>query len=127
MKKIFLFLILSIQYGNSAQACRFEGLSLTSIQKNKEFRTENQGPVHFPRELIRSQVSALGEVNAKECLKGFWALKIVDLKNGETYTAFHSNWDECDGGNSFGVIVKGTQALPDQGVATIEDSDFWCF
>ena len=99
---------------------------MSEIRTSTRFYVEEDEAVPFPKVLIQSQGELLGEFQSQECHFAFRRERITDKKTGDIYSAFYSNEDDCDGGNSYGVIVKGLQPLPDKVVATIEDSDLYC-
>ena len=125
MKSIVLLTLFLVGSQNT-YACIFDGLSLTYVADSPDFKVEELGKVNFPGKLLLSQLDQIGELPAKECSKSFIAERITEKATGQVYTAFHSNDDECDGGNSYGVLVKGTEPRPENAVATIQDSDLWC-
>lgn len=121
------FILMSLMlWSASSQACLFDGLSMSGLEATGRFSIEEDESVNFPKILVQSQGELLGEFQSQECHFAFRRERITDKVTGDIYSAYYSNDDECDGGNSYGVIVKGLQPLPEKVVATIEDSDLYC-
>lgn len=126
MKHILFFIIALSNINHARAQCLFDGMSLGHIEESPEFVVRNLGTVSFPRNLIKSQEKYIGDFQSGECEAAFTADEITQKSTGIVFTAYKSNDDECDGGNSYGVIVKGTAPEPANAIATIEDSDLWC-
>lgn len=126
MTRFFLMIALSLCALSAQARCPFEGLSLSHLEESSDYEFKKIGTVPFPQALVTSQNTLLGDLPEKECKEAFIADQVKIKSSGKIYTAFYSNEDSCDGGNSYGVMVEGTQPDPKKAVATIEDSDLWC-
>ena len=123
--KTILFLFISWGF-LKAEACPFEGVSLGSLQEQAEFTTTESQPTPFPETLYLRYQSRLGALPLSECHDAVVASQIRMKATGKIFTAFYTNDDSCDGGNSYGMIVEGLEARADRAVASIEDSDILC-
>ena len=122
------FLItLSILFSNSAaKACLFGGLSMEDLKSSQRFIVEEMEAVPFPREIIKAYIKNLGDFDDPSCKSSFVRERITDKKTGHNFAAYRSILDDCDGGNSYGAIVRGLEPKPQSVLATIEDSDIHC-
>lgn len=67
-----------------------------------------------------------GEFSEKQCKSAIVVAKIIHVYKKEVFYAFYTNQDNCDGGNSYGVVFKSTDKEGASPVATIEDSYVDC-
>jgi len=84
--------------------------------------TSDNGKIPFPGKLF-SQYPSLGEFDAKECADAVTESVIKNKKTGISYVAVYTIEDNCDGGNSYGLLFNEDKSKV---VATINDGDFYC-
>lgn len=77
--------------------------------------------IQFPAKLFKSFEKYIHVFDAKACAHAIEEVKTqVD---GRQYTALYSIEDECDGGNSYGLILDGEKHV----IGFISDSEIVCF
>lgn len=126
MFKTVFFLFVSLGFFSKSYACPFDGMTLTSIEDSSEFTSTASDWVSYPTGLFGGFTNLLGLLSPSECKEAVIANQITDKKTGKVYTAYYTNDDSCDGGNSYGMIVEGTEPLLNRAVASIQDSDISC-
>jgi hypothetical protein len=124
MKTVFFFFV-SLGFFK-AEACPFEGMSIGGVDDSSDFISSESKWAPFPEPLYLKYESRLGGLPLNECKESVIANSIQVKKTGKIYTAFYTNDDSCDGGNSYGMIIEGTDPRVDKVIATIEDSDIVC-
>lgn len=98
-----------------------EGSGFKNIDKDDRY----QG---IPK-LFDSYKKELGEWSKTECKKAVKVTKYVSFEDHKVYTAYFTNEDYCDGGNSYGLILtdkKEDSPRGDKVIATITDSFIDC-
>lgn len=120
---IFLFIWLGFL---KTEACPFQGLSVGAVEDSSEFVSSESKWAKFPETLYLKFKSRLGGLPISECKDSVITNTIDVKKTGKRYTAFYTNDDTCDGGNSYGMIVEGNEPRTEKVIATIEDSDIVC-
>jgi hypothetical protein len=123
--KTILFFFISLGFFKS-EACPFEGMSVSSVEDSADFISSPSKWAPFPQPLYLKYESRLGGLPLSECKDAVIANSIQSKKTGKIYTAYYTNDDTCDGGNSYGMIVEGSDPRTDKVIATIEDSDIIC-
>ena len=107
-------------------ACTFDGLQLVDLTNSPKFQYSAELKYPFPQKLFGSFEEKLGTFDTKDCQNNVVKQTIKDKGSNITYTAFYTNEDDCDGGNSYGAIVKGTEPNEKNVVALIMDSFLMC-
>ena len=123
--KTILFFFISLGFFK-VEACPFEGMSIGGVDDSTEFISSESKWAPFPAPLYLKYEYRLGGLPLSECKEAVIANSIQVKKTGKIYTAFYTNDDTCDGGNSYGMIIEGTEPRTDKVIATIEDSDIIC-
>ena len=123
--KTILFLFISWGF-LKVEACPFQGMSVSAVEDSPDFISSESKWAPFPEPLYLKYESRLGGLPLSECKEAIIANSIQVKKTGKIYTAFYTNDDSCDGGNSYGMIIEGTDPRTDKVIATIEDSDIVC-
>ena len=108
-----------------AVACPFAGKSLNQIKESEEFELKGSRTVNFPVALFSAypQFEAMTPLNCGTAITSEW---LVEKATGKTYRTYRSSRDECDGGNTVGLIVEGRKALPEMAKAEIQDGSLSC-
>ncbi len=106
-----------------AKCCPFSGKTLEDLRQDSKYIVADTPSLAFPGILFKALSDRLGSF---ENCNSVATARIVEWKANRLYTAYYTNDDACDGGNSYGVIVKGAGLNPGQSVATIEDSEISC-
>ena len=112
-KIIFLCLGLSIIIWSNAMAVKakysFCDSSISSapgeedsIDNNKDIKLNNKAPFHIPNGVYQANKKFFRSLG-HDCL-GLSTLEVVST--GEKFLMYTTNKDECDGGNTFGIIVS---------------------
>ena len=108
-----------------ASTCELNGKALQTL-KDDTFDVEFSIKTPFPPKLMEILEKYFGKFSKEQCSNSIVAAKIVNTKNKDYYLAFYTNEDKCDGGNSYGIIIKGSDSEAANPVATIEDSYIDC-
>ncbi|MFS4461057.1 hypothetical protein [Bdellovibrio sp. HCB2-146] len=126
MLKTVFFIFITLGFYSNSYACPFEGMTLTSIEDSPDFTSTPSDWVSYPTRLFKGFSNLLDMLSPSECKEAVIANQITDNKTGIVYTAFYTNDDSCDGGNSYGMIVEGKEPRLSKAVASIQDSDIAC-
>lgn len=105
---------------SAATACEINDIDIANL------RSSNL--VKISEHLASPPQMSLGNQFVQD-LKQCNQVRMITLKSkssGQIYTAIASNEDSCDGGNTFGYVLKGTAILPSALVAMIQDSYIQC-
>lgn len=127
MKKYFIYLMLMLPASHSRAHCVFAGLTLNDLREGAQFARIQETSHEFPTALFNAFKSELGRFSAKRCAQvGMEKLHLSQHHSYGIYTAYYTHHEDCDGGNSYGVIVEGLLPLPPNAVAVIQDSFVSC-
>ncbi len=99
---------------NAACPKEIDGKSYSDIFTNSK-------KVAFPKKLFhdRKNQDLIGFLNEKDCHDA--VEKSTRKIAGKIYNAYFTVLDQCDGGNTYGLILQGSKV-----VATIGDSEIYC-
>lgn len=135
MKKLLLCVFaLSLSFGSQAnmnkKKCVFQDVQLGEIMSNEgPFKniTKDDVKVGIPK-IFKDYEKELGEWSVKDCKKAVLKTKVVSFLDHQVYTFYFTHEDECDGGNSYGLILGTKEQSPnkDKVVATITDGYIDC-
>ena len=127
-----LALILSIgaQAARVSSKCVFEDRQLGEIMSNEgPFKnlTKRDVKIGIP-EIFKAYEKELGQWDVNDCKGAVLKTQVVSFKDHKVYTFMFTNEDNCDGGNSYGLILGTKEQSPngDGVVAIITDSDISC-
>lgn len=101
-------------------------MTLSDLWEKDFLQVSKAEPVPYPDELFSAYTRQLGRFSKRDCRYAVRAAQVTDKGTAQTYTAFYTSEDDCDGGNSYGVIVMGDEADPRRAVATIQDTNLYC-
>ena len=126
--KFYLFsaLIALSPLSTWASTCSFNGRSLSVLNEHKDYEVEFAVKVPFPPKLLNTLEKYFGKFSEKECKNAIVVAKIVRISKNEVFYAFYTNQNQCDGGNSYGVVFKSSDKKGVAPIATIEDSYVDC-
>ena len=132
LKLIFLMSTLAwaMTVSASQKKCEFENLSLADLTEENSLFKNNESEdkmVGLPK-IFEAYKDQLGEFSAKDCKKSIRKTHFQSLESNKTYTFLYTNEDNCDGGNSYGLILsnKADSLNKDGVIAVITDSDISC-
>lgn len=127
MHFISIALLLTISlFHRSSQGCLLAGWNYTELTPSNKYILLNEGPAPFPQKLFDLFSRQLGDFSADECRNAVVRKTFRHTPTETILTVFHTTQDKCDGGNTYGLIVDGSQAEPQRVIATIEDSFIQC-
>lgn len=119
--KYFLFFLISSQV---FALDFFKYGSLQGLQDSTDFAASDRFPVRRP--VIFKNFEVLKWFSTKkECVHAIVGRRILELATGNVYTAYFTNEDDCDGGNSYGLLVAGSTASLKRVQVLIQDGDFY--
>lgn len=110
----------------AALPCPFEDLQLSELEGSLEFILGAERATSFPAALFNSFEQNLAKFDANECQD---AIRIRPITHGPTsqrFFAVYTTQDGCDGGNTYGLILKSADLAAKNVVATIQDSFIFC-
>jgi hypothetical protein len=113
-------------FHHSSQACFFRGMSYTELTPANGVTLLSEGPSPFSQSLFNKFSDRLGEFVPDECQNALVRKTYRHTASGTILTLLHTTQDECDGGNTFGLIIEGSGPDPRRVIATIEDSFIRC-
>jgi len=118
-KMISLCLFLSL---NCNANCDFYGYSLSSLSERFD-----QSPISLPKETtwikFSKAFSYIGEFDQQACSGDALATQtLMDRYNHNEYLLIYTQTDECDGGNSYGIVFDQKMNF----YAVVQDYDFYC-
>lgn len=126
MRSISLALITTLTLADTqSQACLFNNLDHTDLDQNPMFTLVENRPHPFPAGLFRRFANQLGEFSEDDCRNSL-RRKTYRHTSGDIFTVLYTTNDECDGGNTYGLIIAGSTEGPSGVRATIEDSHIHC-
>lgn len=123
---LFLTLIALSPLSTWASTCSFNGRSLSSLNQYKDYEVEFAVKAPFPPKLLETLEKYFGNFSEKNCKNAIVAAKIIYVPKKEIFYAFYTNQDSCDGGNSYGIVLKSGDMDATKPIATIEDSFVDC-
>lgn len=103
-----------------AGACEIDDVDLANINSSKLTKVSE----HLARP-PQMPLNAQFIQDLKLC-SHIRVITLISKNSGQLYTAIASNEDNCDGGNTFGYVVKGTSIQAGAIMAMIQDSYIQC-
>lgn len=126
MKHILCALIILSPFSTWAYTCKFRGQSLTQLNEMDDYKVEFAAKIPFPPKLLETLEKYFGNFSDEKCKNAIVAAKINHVSKKETLYAFYTNENDCDGGNSYGLVFRSTDKDHTSPIATIEDSRLEC-
>lgn len=117
---------LIFSFNSNAGVCVFNDSELGHLNEQK-FEIEYHVKLPVPQNIVEVLNRFFGNFSAEDCKNAFTVTKITDRSTNEYYLAFYTSQDICDGGNAYGVIVKGKDNNIEKPYALIEDSYIDCY
>lgn len=120
-KKLYTSLLVALlMSANIAMACEIDDIDIANLRPSNLTKVSE----HLDRPPSMSQ-SAPFVQDLKQC-NHVRVIRLRSKSSGQIYTAIASNEDSCDGGNTFGYVVKGTSIQASSPIAMIQDSYIQC-
>ncbi len=123
--KVTIFILL-FTLNARAGVCVFDDSEIGRLNEEK-FELDYHIKLPIPKNIVDVLNRFFGNFSAEDCRNAFTVTKIKDLATGDAFLAYYTNQDICDGGNSFGVIVKEKGGKIERPYALIEDSYIDCY
>lgn len=133
----FILALVCLFSFSTANAHDFKEGTFHAIEQSSKYSVKTIFPYCAPCRAQKSQqhyrdlpkifasFAQLKDFSQKYC-KGKVAETMIRVKaTGEVFTAYYTADDACDGGNSYGLIVKGRVPLTKQVVKLIQDGDLY--
>lgn len=115
------FIVLSFSVSSFA-ACPFDGMYIYDLKTDPRFAVTDEIQGTISRGLFWANEDFFRQFNKKGCRGAYRTAEVTELATGDAYT-YYRTVDECDGGNTVGVIVpKGRH----RAIAEIGDSEIRC-
>ena len=115
MKYLFFYLFTISVFAN----CTFEDLTKGDLTSLPRFEIKKTQTVAFESQLF-AQFKELGSFDELEC-ESLLKITYYDRLTKGKFKILSTLLDDCDGGNSYGLILEDNKVL-----ATIEDSEIYC-
>lgn len=119
--KIVLSLVMLFSFSAFGATCDFEDKNLQSMKKDSNYELDFAVKIPFPPKILEIIEKYFGNFSEEKCQNSIVAAKIMKKQTREIYYAFYTNQTSCDGGNSYGIIVKEDDKTAAKPIATIED------
>ena len=123
---ILTLVVLLISNIASAGTCVLDRETLTSLKGKTEYELDYSVKVPVPDVFFELLNKHFGKFSKVTCIEAISVTKISNKNTSEYYFAIYTNHNDCDQGNSYGVIFKGKDSLPHEPYGLIEDSYFEC-
>ena len=122
--KLFSSLVSLLLFSYSVfAACPFGGMYYYELKDDPRFAVSPEVPGTISRALFWANYDFFKDFTKYDCRGAYRTSDVTHLETVETFTYFRTIKDECDGGNSVGVIVpKGKH----KAIAEISDSEIYC-
>lgn len=120
-----LITVLILTLPSITWACELEGFSLANFDNSSDYQILTQEQ-KAPPTVLKKFAAQIGSFNSQECRAGFNINTYLDKKTKKFWTLLFSHHDECDGGNTYGLVIEGPVIREEKVIATIEDSNLYC-
>lgn len=78
-----------------------------------------------PMTTFRETGKGLENFFSARCMDACSRWRATKMSTGEVFSIWQTNEDDCDGGNSHGILVEGKVAVPSKVIRLIWDSDLY--
>lgn len=124
MKLYLTSLVLLFSAQISLATCPFEGLYIYELKDDPRFEVSAEEKATITRGLFWANEDFFRQFNKKGCRGAYRKADVTFLPTGESFTYYKTVLDECDGGNTVGVIVPQGRH---KALAEIGDSEIRCY
>lgn len=121
--KTALFLVTAFWGLQTWAQCPFDNLSLNDLKYHPDFMYSQQQERAFPHRLFEQFTDELGDLSRCQVAG---VAHVIHNPTETLYTLIYSKEDNCDGGNTYGLALKGTKTDARKVVASIKDQDMRC-
>ncbi len=117
----------SLSFLNTApqQSCIFNQKNLSELNNLSGSIVYDATTEKFPKLLFKAHEQEIYSFDEQSCTS-VSVKRVFNQAEKRIYSVYYTNNDECDGGNSYGVIVAGVAPDPANSVAVIRDSAIEC-
>lgn len=124
MKQLSLFLSTVLLSSATFAAGPFDGMYYYELKEDPRFNVSAESPGKISRGLFWANEEFFRQFNKKGCRGAYRTADVTEVATGDSFTYYRTVLDECDGGNSVGVVVpKGRH----KAIAEIGDSEIRCY
>lgn len=106
-----------------AKTCPFADGDFGDVITTEEFTATEEVPSKIPRDVFWANREFFSTFNSKACTNAFVTATFEQLSAGDKFYYFRSVEDSCDGGNTYGIIMKDGQS---KAIASISDGYVEC-
>lgn len=122
--KLLIYTALGILFSAASfAACPFGGMYYYELKEDPRFSVTEESPASISRGLFWANFEFFRDFTKYECRGAYRSANVTEIATGEVFTYYRTILDECDGGNSAGVIVPLGRH---KAVAEIGDSEITC-
>lgn len=119
-KPLMAAVTLTLLSAQIASACEIDDINIANLRSSNLIKVS---------ELLTSPPRVSMRAAFVQDLNQCQHVRVISLRSkssGQIYTAIASNEDHCDGGNTFGYVVKGASITTGSIIAMIQDSYIQC-
>ncbi len=124
MKYFFVTMMIvfnsAISFGNT---CPFADGDFGDVISSPEFSTSKEVRSKIPKNVFWANRAFFSTFNSSSCKNAFVTSTFEQLATGDAFYYYRSVEDSCDGGNTYGIIIKAGKS---KAIATISDGYVEC-
>lgn len=125
MKQLLAVLSLILLFSSAVQAaCPFAGMYIYEIKTDARFAVSPETQGAITRDLFWANEEFFRQFQKPDCRGAYRTAHVVEWSTGALFTYYRTVLDECDGGNTAGIIVPYGK---NKAIAEIGDSEIRCY
>lgn len=124
MKLLGMVMTILMASSLSQAACPFAGMYIYEIKTDARFSVSPETQGRITDDLFWANEAFFRQFQKPECRGAYRTAHVVEWATGHLFTYYRTVLDECDGGNTVGIIVPYGQH---KAVAEIGDSEVRCY
>jgi hypothetical protein len=120
------FIIMTIVFNSAlsfAKTCPFADGEFGEVITTPEFSTTEEVRSKIPKNVFWANRDFFSGFNSQSCTNAFVTSEFEQLSTGDKFYYYRSVEDSCDGGNTYGIIIKDGES---KAIATISDGYVEC-
>ncbi len=125
MKQLMAGLSISLLFSTVTQAaCPFAGMYIYEVKTDTRFAVSPESQGTIGRDLFWANEEFFRQFQKPQCRGAYRTAHVVEWATGTLFTYYRTVLDECDGGNTVGIIVPYGKH---KAIAEIGDSEIRCY
>jgi hypothetical protein len=120
---VLLFAIIMSSTLSYANTCPFVDVEIGDVLESSDFLTTEENQSKIPQNVFWANRDFFSRFNSASCTNAFTTGTIEEVSTGNKYYYYRTIEDSCDGGNTFGIIIKAGES---KAMAAISDGFIEC-